>query len=118
MSQLSSTDRDQLLLVQEGLAGTREMDDRWLTTAIRLLRGKPGLFKGMLQGKGALIGGFSDEQIGSFIDSLAAMEERTLRYCEKATYIVHSLCSQSTSVFLSILDVQSIDSELLCIAIV
>lgn len=79
MSKLSEKDRKRLTDIQEGLSGMREMDSAWADSTIDSLKKNPALFKSMFKGKGAMVGGISDEQIDSFIDMGAAMDAKTLK---------------------------------------
>lgn len=68
MTQMKPKDRDKLQFIQEGLSGTKEINDAWIDQVIETLRTSPDLFKTMLKGRGAMMGGITDEQINSFID--------------------------------------------------
>lgn len=56
MSQMSPKERDGLQHIQEGLAGSKPMDSAWMDTTIGMLKKNPQIFKGMVKGKGAMLG--------------------------------------------------------------
>eukprot|EP01038_Epipyxis_sp_PR26KG_P011909 gene11909-15933_t len=79
MAKLSSEDRTDLQNIQEGLTGIKPIDTAWIDNTIATLKRKPKMFKDMMKGKGAMLGGISDEQINSFIDVASKMEASTLK---------------------------------------
>jgi hypothetical protein len=80
MSRMTNEEREQLQAIQEGLTGAREMDQAWMDSAIAMLKKNPDFYKGLVKGKGAMMGGVTDEQIEGFIDAAAAMDATTLRW--------------------------------------
>jgi NADPH-dependent curcumin reductase CurA len=58
MSKLGNEDRNLLQHIQEGLAGVKPIDDKWMTTIIDAIKNKPEIFKTMFKGKGQMFGKF------------------------------------------------------------
>ena len=83
MAQLTPDERSQLQSIQDGLQGTKAIDDAWFDSAISTLKTNPGFYKTMLKGKGAMFGGVTDEQTESFVDTAATMDANTLKYILK-----------------------------------
>ena len=83
MAQLTPDERSQLQSIQDGLQGTKPIDDAWFDSAISTLKTNPGFYKTMLKGKGAMFGGVTDEQTESFVDTAASMDAKTLKYILK-----------------------------------
>lgn len=79
MSRLSEGERLQLQSIQEGLSGMKPMDSTWMDETIKALKANPGMFKSMVAGKGALLGGVTDEQLGSYIDMFASLDAYVLK---------------------------------------
>lgn len=79
MSKMTDSERTLLQSIQEGVAGVKPIDGEWIDKVVKAFKKKPSTFKTLLAGRGAMLGGVSDEQIGSFIDMLAGMSEFTLR---------------------------------------
>jgi hypothetical protein len=59
MSKLGNEDRNLLQHIQEGLAGVKPIDDKWMATIIDAIKNKPEIFKTMFKGKGQMFGKFS-----------------------------------------------------------
>jgi hypothetical protein len=59
MSKLGNEDRNLLQHIQEGLAGVKPIDDKWIATIIDAIKNKPEIFKTMFKGKGQMFGEFS-----------------------------------------------------------
>lgn len=91
MAKLPVEDRGLLQRIQEGLSGTAPMDETWIDQTIGALKKKPALFKNMMKGKGAMLGGVTDEQVNSFIDMLSGMDVWTLKTIVKALLFLGSL---------------------------
>lgn len=79
MSKLNDSDRNSLQNIQEGLTGVRKVDDAWITSIIKTLKQKPDLFRTLFKGKGAMVGGITDDQIDYYIDMGSKMDEFTLK---------------------------------------
>ena len=56
MSKMSNDDRTILQSIQEGLTGTKPIDDEWITNIVSALKNKPEIFKTMFKGRGAMLG--------------------------------------------------------------
>jgi hypothetical protein len=102
MATLSDKERGQIQLLQEGLSGAKPMDLSWIEQMVGALKKNPKMFKTLIQGKGSMmgtvmyigsllilflplsffccknIGGLTDEQTNSFIDTMSAMDASTL----------------------------------------
>lgn len=80
MSRMSTGERDQLQLIQEGLQGVRKMDTAWVTSVVDTLKKNPGIFKSLVKGKGPQnFGGVSEENVMQFIDTMSQMDAVNLR---------------------------------------
>jgi hypothetical protein len=79
MANLDSKDRNTVQMIQEGLTGVRPMDNTWIDSTIAALKNNPSLFKNMMKGKGAMMGGVSNEQVESCIYMGGAMDARFLK---------------------------------------
>jgi hypothetical protein len=80
LSRMSPAEREHLQLIQEGLSGVRPIDQAWIDSAIDMLKRQPEFYKSMVKGRGAMLGGVSDEQMNGFIDAAASMDAGTLRW--------------------------------------
>jgi hypothetical protein len=99
MSKLSSTERDQIQSLQEGLSGAREMDDNWINSAIKTLKSNPELIKSMFRGRGDMLGGVSDSQIDSFIDGASKMDASLLKWIIRSLKFLGTLAKPATEVY-------------------
>jgi hypothetical protein len=90
MSKLNTDDRNVLQNIQEGLSGVKPIDDKWINMVIDALKSKPDLFKTLFKGKGAMLGGVSDEQIDGFIDMGSRMERWLIKIIAYAIWYVSS----------------------------
>jgi hypothetical protein len=90
MSKLNTDDRTVLQNIQEGLSGVKPIDDKWINMVIDALKSKPDLFKTLFKGKGAMLGGVSDEQIDGFIDMGSRMEKWLLKIIAYAIWYLTS----------------------------
>jgi hypothetical protein len=79
MASLPASQREKIQQLQEGVSGQRPMDDAWVDSLIDTLKTTPDLFKTMLKGQGKLMGGVSDDQVGSFIDLIASLPKWALK---------------------------------------
>jgi hypothetical protein len=80
MSRMSTGEREQLVLIQEGLQGLRKMDASWVSSVVDTLKKNPDIFKSLVKGKGPQnFGGVSEENVMQFIDSVSQMDAATLR---------------------------------------
>ena len=80
MSRMEPVQRERLQLLQEGLSGAKPMDASWIQSTVDTVKTQPDTIKTMLHGRGAMLGGFSDEQLDGFIDSASRLDEGTLKW--------------------------------------
>ena len=80
MSRMEPVQRERLQLLQEGLSGAKPMDASWIQSTVDTVKTQPETIKTMLHGRGAMLGGFSDEQLDGFIDSASRLDEGTLKW--------------------------------------
>ena len=80
MSRMEPVQRERLQLLQEGLSGAKPMDASWVQSTVDTVKTQPETIKTMLHGRGAMLGGFSDEQLDGFIDSASRLDEGTLKW--------------------------------------
>lgn len=93
------SDREQLQAIQEGLAGSRDMNDKWIADTIITIKSNPGVIKTMLKGKGEMLGGVSDDQINGFIDGASAMDPSTLTFIIRWLKFLGSLYKPASEVY-------------------
>lgn len=99
MSKLSDEERNILQTIQEGVSGVRTIDADWINKVVKAFKKKPSTFKTLLQGRGAMLGGVSDEQINSFIDMLSGMSLFTLKCIAYAIWYLASLTKPLTAAY-------------------
>lgn len=90
MSKLGADDRNLLQTIQEGLTGVKPIDDAWIMNIVDALKNKPEVFKTMFKGRGAMLGGVTDEQIESYIDMASRMDKFFLKMIAYAIWYVSS----------------------------
>lgn len=98
MSKLSSTDRERLQNLQEGLSGVKLMDDNWIKETVNTVKNKPDLIKSVFLGKGEATG-VNDEQIFSFIDGASKMDAWTLEKLIQFLKFVASMSKPATQMY-------------------
>lgn len=99
MSRLSDSDRKSLQNIQEGITGVIPMDSKWIDEAIETLQSKPQLFKNLFKGKGAMMGGITDEQVDAIIDFAANLNTSILRFGIVAIQFLASLAKPATEYY-------------------
>ena len=95
MSQMPDADKQSMMLIQEGLTGKRERDEKWVEAAVKQVKGNPGLLKMLFKGKLDPKAGLSEEQIEGFIDYIVTWSDSTLIF---VAGIINYLASQSDNI--------------------
>jgi hypothetical protein len=99
MSKMSTTEREKMQMIQEGLSGAKPMDSKWIDSTIDALKTSPGMFKTMMKGKGAMMGGVTDEQIEGFIDMAASLHPTFLKCTVYLIQWVSSMAKPTMEVY-------------------
>jgi len=102
MSKMSDKDRSHLTMLQEGLTGARPMDEKWQDSTIDALRSNPAIFKSMVKGKGAMMGGLTDEQTEGFIDMVSKMSPGMLKFIFKGLMFLSSLSAPAQKLYATV----------------
>lgn len=95
MSQMPDADKQSMMLIQEGLTGKRERDEKWVEAAVKQVKGNPNLLKMLFKGKVDPKSGMSEDQIEGFIDYIVTWSDSTLIF---VAGIINYLASQSDNI--------------------
>ncbi len=79
MSKMPESDRNEMMLIQDGLTGTRTRDDAWFASVVSIIKKNPALIKSMYSNSiDKKKAGVDGEQIDTFVDFICGLPEWAL----------------------------------------